>query len=165
MSPPEAILALMGIDPPSSGATELVELPPGDSRLQEALAVMRALRDSRSVADLERLFAEGHARSGYRILALFDADDCRAVAGFRVLTSFAHGRHLYIDDLVTADPWRSHRYGERIDEHLRGVARAEGCEQVRLDSGVQRRRAHSFYFRRGYVIESFNFGRRLEGAD
>lgn len=123
---------------------------------------MRLLRQDRSAHDLQELYSEGHARSGYRIVALFDAGECRAVAGFRVLTSFAHGRHLYIDDLVTADPWRSHRYGERLEGHLRGVAHAEGCEQVRLDSGVQRRRAHRFYFRLGYAIESFNFGRRLD---
>jgi GNAT superfamily N-acetyltransferase len=149
-------------EPGDAGGIELVELPPGHERLGQALEVMRALRDTRTRAELERLHAEGHPSGGYRIVALFDAGECRAVAGFRVLTSFAHGRHLYIDDLVTAEPWRSHRYGERIDEHLRAVARAEGCEQVRLDSGVQRRRAHRFYFRRGYAIESFNFGRRLE---
>lgn len=152
----------MATDRDRSDAIELVELPPGDARLHDALEVMRSLRTGRSTSELEQLHAEGHAGSAYRILALFDAGECRAVAGFRILTSFAHGRHLYIDDLVTADPWRSRRYGERIDEHLRGVARAEGCTQVRLDSGVQRRRAHRFYFRRGYAIESFNFGRRLE---
>jgi GNAT superfamily N-acetyltransferase len=151
----------MADDRDGRGETELVELAPGDARLGQALEVMRALRVERSDAELERLYADGHADSGYRILALFDGGECRAVAGFRVLTSFAHGRHLYIDDLVTLEPWRSRRYGERIDEHLRGIALAEGCEQVRLDSGVQRRRAHRFYFRRGYAIESFNFGRRV----
>jgi GNAT superfamily N-acetyltransferase len=153
------------LDKGEASGIEIVELRPGHERLGPALEVVRALRDARAPAELERLFAEGHASSGYRIVALFDAGECRAVAGFRVLTSFAHGRHLYVDDLVTAAPWRSHRYGERIDEHLRGVARAEGCEQVRLDSGVQRRRAHRFYLRRGYAIESFNFGRRLEDRD
>lgn len=148
---------------PGRDEIELAEIPPGDARLGEVLEVMRALRDSRTRADLERLYAEGHERSGYRIVALFDAGRCHAVAGFRVMTSFAHGRFLYIDDLVTLERWRSRRYGERIEEHLRGIARAEGCEQVRLDSGVTRRRAHRFYFRRGYAIESFNFGYRLDG--
>lgn len=141
---------------------ELVELSPGDPRLPEALEVTRALRTGRSADDLARLYDEGHTRSGYRILALFDASECRAVAGFRVLTSFAHGRHLYVDDLVTAERWRSRRYGERLEDRLRGIASEEGCTQVRLDSGVQRRRAHRFYFRRGYAIESFNFARRLD---
>lgn len=139
---------------------ELVELAPGDPRLRQALEVMLSLRTERSVEELERLHAEGH-RNGYRIVALFDQGECRAVAGFRVMTSFAHGRFLYVDDLATTERWRSHGYGERLEHHLGGVARAEGCEQIRLDSGVQRRRAHRFYFRRGYAIESFNFGRAV----
>ncbi len=145
-----------------SDGLELVELEPEDPRLGEALAVMRELRTSRSPEELERLYAEGRERSGYRLAALFDGGECRAVAGYRVLTSFAHGRFLYVDDLVTAERWRSRRYGEQLEQHLRAVARAAGCEQIRLDSGVQRRRAHRFYFRHGYAIESFNFGRRLD---
>lgn len=142
---------------------ELRELEPGDPRLPEALAVMRQLRADRSLEDLERLLAEGRERSGYRLLGLFEDGACRAVAGFRVLTSFAHGRYLYVDDLVTDERWRSRGHGERLEGHLAELARVEGCEQIRLDSGVARRHAHRFYFRRGYAIESFNFGRRLEG--
>jgi GNAT superfamily N-acetyltransferase len=147
--------------PGDDASPNLVELGPADTRLREALAVMRELRASRSLDELERLYVEGRERSGYRLVALLEGGECRAVAGFRVLTSFAHGRFLYVDDLVTAERWRSRRYGERLEAHLAGMARAEGCEQIRLDSGVQRRRAHRFYFRRGYGIDSFNFGRRL----
>lgn len=150
-------------DPAADAAPELHELELGDPRVPEALTVMHQLRVDRSVEDLRRLLAEGRERSGYRLLALFDGGACRAVAGFRVLTSFAHGRYLYVDDLVTDEPWRSHGYGERLEARLAELARAEGCEAIRLDSGVVRSRAHRFYFRRGYAIESFNFGRRLGG--
>lgn len=141
---------------------EVRELVPGEPGFREALEVMRELRIARPPAELERLFGEGRARSGYRLAGLFAGDRCQAVAGYRVLTSLAHGRYLYVDDLVTAERSRSRGYGERLESHLREVARKEGCEQVRLDSGVQRQRAHRFYFRRGYAIESFNFGLRLE---
>ena len=150
--------------PDSGSPIEIAELAPGDRRLGEALAVMRALRSSRSIDELERLFAEGHETSGYRIAALFDAGQCRAVTGFRVVTSSAYGRHLYVDDLVTAEQWRSRRYGERLESHLHEVARAEGCGAIALDSGVQRSRAHRFYFRRGYAIVSFRFARRVDGG-
>ncbi|MGI8805895.1 MAG: GNAT family N-acetyltransferase [Thermoleophilaceae bacterium] len=152
-------------EPYEAGDAELVELEPGDPRLGEALEVMRALRCNRSLAELQRLLDEGRRRGEYRVAALFDGGECRAVAGFRVLTSFAHGRYLYVDDLVTGERWRSRGYGERLEGHLRAVAREEGCEAIRLDSGVARRRAHRFYFRRGYAIESFNFGRRLDDED
>lgn len=152
----------MSVDPDTGDRVEIAELRPGEPRLPEALEVMRELRSSRSPAELEQLYGEGHAGSAYRVLALFDGGECRAVAGFRVLTSFAHGRHVYVDDLVTAERWRSYRYGERLEAAIRELARAEGCGQVRLDSGVQRGRAHRFYFRRGYSIESFNFAVRLD---
>ena len=84
--------------------SEILELEPGDLRLAAALEVMRALRTDRSLAELERLLDEGRRRGEYRIAAVFDDGECRAVA-----------------------------------------------------------RAHRFYFRRGYAIESFNFGCRLEG--
>ncbi len=48
-----------------------------------------------------------------------------------------------------------------LEARLAELARAGDCEAIRLDSGVVRSRAHRFYFRRGYAIESFNFGRRL----
>jgi GNAT superfamily N-acetyltransferase len=147
---------------PGDERVELRELLPGQPGFGEALEVMHELRTARSPAELERLFREGQAESGYRLAALFADGRCEAAAGFRVLTSLAHGRYLYVDDLVTAERSRSRRYGERLEAHLREVARKEGCEQVRLDSGVQRGRAHRFYFRRGYAIESFNFGFRLE---
>ena len=151
--------------PGEVGGPEVVELQAGDPRLREALEVMRALRTNRSLAELERLLDEGRRHSGYRIAAVFDGGECRAVAGFRVLTSFVHGRHLYVDDLVTGERWRSRGYGELLEGHLREVARAGGCAAIRLDSGVARRHAHRFYFRRGYAIESFSFGQRLDGED
>lgn len=141
---------------------EIVELGPDDSRMPAALAVMGELRADRSVEDLERLLAEARERGEYRIAGLFEAGECRAVAGFRVATSFAYGRHLFVDDLVTADAQRSRGHGERLEEHLRSIARAEGCGAIRLNSGLARRRAHRFYFRRGYAIDSFHFGCSLE---
>ncbi len=144
----------------SNESIEIAELGPRDERLGEALHVMRDLRTARAEEELRELYEEG-SRGGYRIAALFAGGECRAAAGFRVLTTFAHGRFLYVDDLVTAERWRSRGYGERLEAYLAEVAAEAGCLQIRLDSGVQRSGAHRFYFRRGYAIESFNFGRRL----
>lgn len=144
---------------------EIAELEPHDPRFADALEIMRELRVDRSVEELADLLREGRERGGYRLAALFEAGVCRAAAGYRVTTSFAHGRHLYVEDLVTAADWRSRGHGERLEAHLAGVARSAGCVQIRLSSGVGRRRAHRFYFRCGYAIESFDFGRRLDGAE
>ena len=137
---------------------EIVELPPGDERLTDVYPVMRELRSELSDEEMDDRYAAGHV-DGYRVAALFDGDECRAAAGYRLFTNFVNGKHMYIDDLVTGEHWRSQGYGRALNEYLLGVARRAGCASVQLDSNVRRTGAHRFYFRERYVITAFHFGR------
>jgi GNAT superfamily N-acetyltransferase len=139
---------------------EIVELRAGDERLAAVYSVMKELRTHLSDQDFHDRYAAGH-EDGYRMAAVFDGDDCRAAAGYRLFTNFVSGRHLYIDDLVTAERWRSHGYGRLLNKYLVELARNEGCSSVQLDSSVERRDAHRFYFRERYAIYSFHFVRPL----
>jgi GNAT superfamily N-acetyltransferase len=100
--------------------------------------------------------------SGYRLAAVIEEGEARAVAGFRVQEFLAWGRLLYVDDLVTAEESRSRGYGKLLLDWLAGKAQRESCEQLHLDSGVQRKEAHCCYFREGMGISSFHFARTLD---
>ena len=139
------------------------EIAPTDERLPGVFDVMKELRTHLSFDEFQRLYEEAHPQ-GYRVAALFDGDEPRAVAGYRVGTNLISGRHLYVDDLVTADEWRSHGYGRLLNKYLLELARNSGCGSVQLDSGVHRGDAHRFYFREQYRVTSFHFGRYLTGA-
>src|SRR3989442_11918833 len=130
---------------------EIVELPPGDPKLDALFPVMRELRTDLSDDELAERYAAGHA-DGYRLAGLFTDGECRAAAGYRIVTNFVSGKHIYVDDLVTAEPWRSHGYGRLLNRYLVELARSEGCSSVQLDSGVHRREAHRFYFQERYTI-------------
>ena len=136
---------------------EIVELAPGDERLALVYPVMRELRTELSEEDFHLRYEAGARSGGYRVAGLFEDGECRAAAGFRVLTNFFSGTYMYIDDLVTADIHRSKGYGKALNDHLVATARAEGCTAVHLDSGVHRFRAHGFYLREGYIIASHHF--------
>jgi GNAT superfamily N-acetyltransferase len=139
---------------------EIVELAPGDERLMAVYPVMRELRTDLSDDELAERYAAGHP-DGYRLAAVFDGDECRGAAGYRILTNFVSGRHLYVDDLVTAEAWRSHGYGRLLNKYLVELARGEGCGSIQLDSNVRRREAHRFYFRERYSISAFHFVRLI----
>jgi GNAT superfamily N-acetyltransferase len=68
---------------------------------------------------------------------------------------------MYVDDLVTDETRRSTGVGKALLDHLQGIARAAGCSMFTLDSGVQREKAHKFYFREGMVVAGFHFSRSL----
>ena len=137
--------------------------PRDDPRLPAVFEVMRELRGHLSLDEFERLYREAEPE-GYRVAAVFEGDEPRAVAGYRITTNLISGRHLYVDDLVTAERWRSRGYGRELNEYLVGKARAEGCGSIQLDSGVHRGDAHRFYFREQYRVTSFHFGRYLAEA-
>jgi GNAT superfamily N-acetyltransferase len=137
---------------------EIVELGPGDARLKTVYPVMRELRTELSEEEFNARYEAGHP-DGYRLAGVFDGDECRAAAGYRIITNFVSGRHLYVDDLVTAETWRSHGYGRLLNKYLVELARGESCTSVQLDSNVRRHEAHRFYFRERYSISAFHFVR------
>ena len=141
-------------------AIEFFDLGPDDERLTEVYPVLHELRTDLSESGFRELYSQAYPE-GYRVIGLFDDDECRAVAGYHLSHGFMHGRFMYIDDLVTADRWRSKGYGRALNDHLLAKARAAGCSNVQLDSGTQRTDAHRFYFREDYVINSFHFLHKL----
>lgn len=95
-------------------------------------------------------------------LAARRADGCVvALAGFRLLENLAWGRLLYVDDLVTDEARRSHGHGEALMDWLIAHARAAGCAELHLDSGVQRFGAHRFYLARRMDITCHHFALKL----
>lgn len=100
-------------------------------------------------------------QSGYSMAYLEDNSEVYSVAGFRIGENLAWGLFLYVDDLVTAEQARSRGYGDMIFDWLIEYARQHQCQQVHLDSGVQRFRAHAFYLRKKMIISSHHFALTL----
>ena len=80
-----------------------------------------------------------------------------SVSGFRYAESLAWGRYMYVDDLVTLESERSKGFGRVLFGWLIAQARAQGCEQLHLDSGVQRFAAHRFYLDQRMDITAHHF--------
>ena len=100
---------------------------------------------------------------GWRATVLLEGGVVRAFAGWRVQEMLAHGRFLYVDDLVTDTRVRSAGHGKALLDWLKAQAVRLGCDNLQLDSGTQRIDAHAFYLRERLRIVSFHFKGGLEG--
>ncbi|MBQ0720282.1 MAG: GNAT family N-acetyltransferase [Gammaproteobacteria bacterium] len=98
---------------------------------------------------------------GYQLAYIDNGETVVAVAGYRINTNLFMGKHLYVDDLVTAEEVRSQGYGEQLLSWLRYEGERQGCKVFHLDSGTHRSEAHKFYFRQGFKIASFHFSQHL----
>lgn len=138
-----------------------VKLAQDAAEIRGCHAVMSQLRPHLDLPSFEAQVALQRAQ-GYQLAFLADAaSEVKAVAGFRVLEMLVSGRTLYIDDLVTSESGRSRGHGKQLLYWLADYARADGCKVLSLDSGVQRTRAHKFYFVQGLTISSFHFQIKL----
>ena len=124
-----------------------------DQDISDAYPVIRQLRPHLDRGDLIGA-VNRQRREGFRCVGLFVEGVCLGFAGFRIQHMLAHGRSLYVDDLVTEQNEHVNGYGTRLMEWL-----------SQLDSGCQRREAHAFYFRRGLRITSFHFGIALHPGE
>jgi GNAT superfamily N-acetyltransferase len=140
---------------------ERIALVATDEELRRCYPVMRELRPQLNEASFIARVQRQQA-SGYRLACLCAGGEVMALAGFRFGESLAWGRFLYVDDLVTRAAARSCGHGRRLLAWLHEQARLEGCEQLHLDSGVQREGAHRFYQREGMARAGYHFVTALD---
>jgi ribosomal protein S18 acetylase RimI-like enzyme len=137
-----------------------VDLEIDDPGWESAFAVLQQLRGHLTRSLLDQVLREAQPQ-GLRFTALFQDGECKAVAGWRVIANTSAVRKLYVDDLVTVGSDRSAGHGHALLEELTRRARAAGCTQLDLDSGVQRHFAHRFYLRERMDITAHHFAKAL----
>ncbi len=112
-----------------------------------------------SVETFVRSVTQDQIPEGYRLIASFDDDTDvpAAVAGFRTGHSLGWGYFLYVDDMVTRTAFRGSGHAARLMKWIYEEAARLGCDQVHLDSGVQRYDAHRLYLSQHMKIVGHHF--------
>ena len=125
-------------------------------------AAMKELRPH--IYNAERFIerVQRQQKRGYILAYLESNNEVRAVAGYRFLESLHAGKFLYVDDLVTRSTDQRHGFAGELFDWLMQQAREQGCENLELDSGVQRFDAHRFYMNKGMNISSYHFRLKIE---
>ena len=135
-----------------------IKIAKSDSEILACYSVMKELRHDLVEEDFVSKI-RSLEKQRYQLAMLCVDEVPVALAGFRIGESLAWKKFLYVDDLVTAEAERSKGYGANLLCWLNDFAVKENCEQLHLDSGIQRKEAHKFYEREGMQISSYHFAR------
>ena len=133
-----------------------IKVVESDKEILSTYSVMKSLRENlkrKNYINSLRL----QQKEGFKIVMLAAKDKVKAVGGFRILNNLGRGKFLYVDDLVTKPEDRSKGYGSLLFDWLKKYANENECNQVVLDSGVQRFGAHKFYLEKGMKIVGHHF--------
>lgn len=141
-----------------------VDYASSPEKISRCYCVMRELRpavtEEEFIPRIQRLQA-----AGYRLIYVEADGEVKSVAGFQISECLAWNRFLYVYDLVTKASQHGRGFGTILFDWLMEHARTQACEQLHLDSGVQRFGAHRFYLGRGMDITAHHFGIKLLPVD
>jgi GNAT superfamily N-acetyltransferase len=133
-----------------------VEIAVTDAQVEACFPAMLELRSHLERDTFVQIIREMQ-RDGYVLASLQVGHGVVAVAGFRIKRTLFCDKFLYVDDLATLAAQQSKGYGTVMLAWLKARASAEGCAELRLDSGLQRTDAHRFYERNGLVAAAYHF--------
>ncbi|HJR06901.1 MAG TPA: GNAT family N-acetyltransferase [Pyrinomonadaceae bacterium] len=139
---------------------ERIILATEDEEILACYAVMAELRPHIKPNEFLPRVRRQMEVANYHLACLIDGE-VKAVAGFRISECLAWGKFLYVDDLVSKSDDRSKGYGGALFDWLVEHAKAQGCDQFHLDSGVHRFAAHRFYLIKRMIIDCHHFALKL----
>jgi len=129
--------------------------------LEQAFKVIVELRETLSFSDFLAIYETAREADQYRLVAACEQESYVGVMGYRLLSDFVHGKHLYIDDLVVTKENRSRGIGAQMLEHAEKIAKALGCRGLRLCTGVQNEAGKRFYERNGWNPRALAYKKML----
>lgn len=132
-----------------------------DEHYLACFEVMRELRPHLPDAAAFMAQARRQGAQGYRLLAAWQDNEVKGLAGYRLQENLIYGRFLYVDDLVTAEGARGQGVGAQLIAALREAAQREGCAQFVLDTGLGNALAQRFYYRQGLLARGMHFAQPL----
>lgn len=130
--------------------------------LEKCYPVMKELRPHLSFEDYISIYEQSHSSDGYEIVAVEANKQILAVMGYRFLSDYVRGKHVYVDDLVSSENHRSQRLGAELLKFAEKIAKENGCKSLRLCTGIENERGIKFYDLNGWTKRAFAYAKKLE---
>lgn len=126
--------------------------------------VLRELRTNLSFERFLELHNAATRADGYKLLGAFQAGQCIAVMGYRVLFDFVHGKHVYVDDLVVTEGYRSKGIGAVLLREADAIAQRMACDGLRVCTGIENEAGKRFYEREGWELRSVAYKKKIKNG-
>lgn len=132
-----------------------------EAEIETCFPAIHELRPHLSEMDFVAQVQRQMKNHGYVLAYIASQGQVVAATGYRVAEFLAWGRILYVDDFITRSIFRNHGYGGKLLDWLLEKAKELSCDQLHLDSGVNRHDAHRLYLNRKLQISSHHFSKEL----
>lgn len=132
------------------------------AELEKCFPVMSELRPHLDFESYISIYEEAHHSDGYEIVAIEEDNRILAVMGYRILSDYVRGKHIYVDDLVSSESARSKGLGAELLRYAEVIAKEMNCTTLRLCTGIENERGINFYERNGWIKRAFAYTKKIK---
>ncbi len=133
-----------------------------EDKAKDFFELLRQLRPQLNFPTFIDLLKKAQESGGYQLEGFLAPNgELIALLGYRLSYDFVHGKHVYIDDLVTAEKHRSQNYGAQLLERAEEIARAQGCTNLRLCTGIDNDRGKRFYEKNLWALRAVVYKKKI----
>lgn len=131
------------------------------SDLEKCYPIIKELRPHLSLEEYYSIYEQAQRADGYSLVAIQEGDQVLAVMGYRILSDFVQGKHIYIDDLVSTEKARSMGLGSELLKYAETVAVNLGCRVLRLCTGIENEGGVRFYEKNNWIKRAFAYTKKI----
>lgn len=93
----------------------------------------------------------------YECAAMFANDKLIGISGLWYSTRHYIGKSVEPDHVIISKEYRGQKLGEKFFEWIEKHTTSKGCEALELNTYVNNKKSHKFYYNQGYEILGFHF--------
>lgn len=134
-----------------------------DQELKECFPILQELRPHLTFEAFIEIYKQAHESTQYEIVVVKKNNIILALMGYRILSDFVRGRHLYIDDLVTTEGARSQGLGAKLLSYAENIIAPQlNCNSLRLCTGINNERGALFYEKNNWEKTAFAYTKKIK---
>jgi GNAT superfamily N-acetyltransferase len=129
-------------------------IPPAD--ILEIIPLLRNINQKTPQDVLESRLKEMIALPHYECIGMYFEGKLIGISGLWYSTRHYIGKTVEADHVVIDATYRSQGLGKKLFDWIHNYTQSKGCEAIELNTYVENRKSHKFYYNLGYEIYGFH---------
>ncbi|MFI1771645.1 GNAT family N-acetyltransferase [Thalassobellus citreus] len=127
----------------------------------EILPFLKQLNPDKAESIIKTRLWEMMTYDNYQLFGFYKYGRLKGILGGWTLTKIYSGKQLEIDNFIIDDTVQSKGYGKQFLDLVQNWAKQNNYHSIELDVYTENRRAHKFYYSKGYEIFGYHMIKAL----
>lgn len=130
--------------------------PIQEDNISSIIPLLRKINQKTPLDILEERLKEMIQLPNYEFIGMYSEGELIGISGLWYSTRHYIGKTVEADHVVIDERFRSQGLGKKLFDWIHEYTQSKGCGAIELNTYVENRKSHKFYYKLGYEIYGFH---------